>query len=348
MLHRIDEEKRTEYYAISLDDAYYAEQKVNNPLSIHCKSDCFHGACIRCKKPQCIEYFDCEFECKEIEDFAGSKNSRVCPVNAIGWSNAEQEFVIDSSKCIGCGLCANRCPFGAIFSSGKDSMQINTNRSNAHYYVIRSKEAVTAEQDKSAALARSITKTRSIQSEDVKHIKRIYKVMQEDQELANILCRNLFIALGFNCSIRRVGDVYTRMDALISKDGVVSPVEIEYRDDTLSAARNLLDDLAVLNDRYEVSPETCTPIALCLAIPKTRQGYFQVCEDVRKVLGIKIRTLTVGALLILEWNGIELEFNDDNFCLAFRETSIKHDLKNMLGSEPCTDSEGLGLFEATK
>lgn len=348
MLLRIDEEKRTEYYAISFDDADYAEQGVNEALNIHCDSGCFHGACIKCIKPQCVEYFNCEFECEEIEDFSGSKNSRVCPVSAIGWSNAVQEFVIDSSKCIGCGLCASRCPFGAIYSSGEDSMRINTDRSNVHYYAIQSKEAIAAEQDKSADLARSITKTRFIQSGDIKHIQRIYKAMQKDQELANTLCRNLFIALGFNCSIRRIGDVYTRMDALVSKEGLVSPVEIEYQDDTLSAARNLLDDLAVLNDRYGVSPDTCTPIALCLAIPKTRQGYFQVCEDIKKVLGIKIRTLTVGVLLILVWSGAELQFDDEIFCLSFRETSIKHDLESMLGSKPCADSVGLGIFEATK
>ena len=172
--------------------------------------------------------------------------------------------------------------------------------------------------------------------------------MQRDQDLANVLCRNLLIALGFNCSIRRIGDVYTRMDALISKDGIVSPVEIEYQDDTLSAARNLLDDLAVLHDRYGVSPDICTPIALCLAIPKTRQSYFQVCEDIRKVLGIKIRTLTVGALLLLVWSGVDLLFDEKNFCLAFRATSIRQDLTNLLGSMPCIDTLGLGIFEAIK
>lgn len=227
-------------------------------------------------------------------------------------------------------------------------MQINTDRSNIHYYVLEAKEGVAAEQQKCADTVRSITKNRATQAGDIDHIRSIYEAMQRDQDLANVLCRNLLIALGFNCSIRRIGDVYTRMDALISKDGIVSPVEIEYQDDTLSAARNLLDDLAVLHDRYGVSPDICTPIALCLAIPKTRQGYFQVCEDIRKVLGIKIRTLTVGALLLLVWSGVDLLFDEENFCLAFRATSIRQDLTNLLGSMPCIDTLGLGIFEAIK
>lgn len=66
--------------------------------SIHCENDCFNGACIKCLKPQCVQYYDCEFDCEEVDDFAGSKNSRVCPDDAIRWSNAAQEFVIDSEN----------------------------------------------------------------------------------------------------------------------------------------------------------------------------------------------------------------------------------------------------------
>lgn len=348
MLQRTDENTRTEYYCISFDGIDFAEQNTNETLSIHCADECFNGACIKCMKPLCTNYYDHEFECREISNFSSSKSSSVCPTNAIQWSNSEQEFSIDHNKCIGCGICASRCPFGAIYSGKNGLMNINADRSNAHYYVIESKENVESEQHECANIVRSKTRSRAIKDINIDHIKRIYSAMLADQELANLLCRNLFISLGFNCAIRRTGDVYTRMDALFSKDGLVSPIEIEYQDDTLSVARNLLDDLAVLYDRYGVDPFSSTPVALCLSIPKTRQGYFQVCEDIKKILGISIRTLTVGSLLVLVWDGSNLAFDEDNFYLSFRNVSIKSDLQKLMDAQLCLDTLDLGIYEATK
>lgn len=348
MLQRTDEETRTEYYCISFDGVDFAEQSANEVMNIQCADECFSGACIKCIKPQCVHYYDGEFECDEINNFSNNKSTSVCPANAIQWSNVAQEFVIDHNRCIGCGICASRCPFGAIYSDKNGLMNINTNRSNTRYYVIESKENVESEQLECASIVKSKTRSRAIKDIDIDHIKRVYSAMLADQELANLLCRNLFISLGFNCAIRRTGDVYTRMDALFSRDGLVSPIEIEYQDDTLSVARNLLDDLAVLYDRYGIDPSGSTPVALCLSIPKTRQGYFQVCEDIKKVLGISIRTLTVGSLLVLVWDGSDLTFDESNFYLSFRNVSIKSDLQELMSGQLCLDTLDLGIYEATK
>lgn len=50
----------------------------------------------------------------------------------------------------------------------------------------------------------------------------------------NLIGRNLLIALGCKCSMRRIGDVYTRMDAIYSSNaGTFGAVEIEFGRDTL-------------------------------------------------------------------------------------------------------------------
>ncbi len=50
--------------------------------------------CLQCKKPLCSE---------------------ACPTNAFYRDSETNAVVIEVNKCIGCGKCAEACPFGAIF-----------------------------------------------------------------------------------------------------------------------------------------------------------------------------------------------------------------------------------------
>src|SRR5690606_17526829 len=59
----------------------------------------------------------------------------------------------------------------------------------------------------------------------------------------NLISRNLLISLGCHSAIRRVGDVYTRMDAVYSSpEKCFGAVEVEFGHDSLDAARCILDD----------------------------------------------------------------------------------------------------------
>ena len=62
------------------------------------------------KRAPNVEVIPLSMSCNHCSDPACMK---VCPVKAI---SKEQEFgavIVDSSKCIGCGACANACPWGA-------------------------------------------------------------------------------------------------------------------------------------------------------------------------------------------------------------------------------------------
>ena len=123
-----------------------------------------------------------------------------------------------------------------------------------------------------------------------------------------MIVRNLLVALGCRCSMRRVGDVYTRMDAVYSSfASSFGAVEIEFGKDTLDAVRGILEDIAVLNTRYGISKEDNNAIVVCLQLPNARQGYWQVVRDIKIVEGIEIGTITVGALMILLWHGCIFE-----------------------------------------
>lgn len=348
MLKHKNEQEQVEYFIINLDGTEAVFQEPYNPMHFEAVDGDFYGACIKCIQPRCLRYYDNEYACCKVPDFSIDADDSVCPVDAIGWSNEKQEIVIDGEKCIGCGICISRCPYGAIFINNQGDVKINTERPNYRYEVIDFSSDANDRQAECAVEVESITTNRQITATLDSSVERVYKEIRKQRAFAPLLCRNLIISLGYNCSIRRTGDVYTRTDAIFEADDLFGVIEIELDNDSLSAARNLLDDLAVIQSRYGVNSRSSIPVALCLVMPNKRQGYFQVCDDVEKVLEIRIRTLTIGALLVLMWSGAKLGFSQDNFRLGFRNTSIKSDLQKILGAGPIIARDTQGVLESIK
>ncbi len=58
----------------------------------------FPVACKQCEKPPCLD---------------------ICPREAIYREEKTGRVLINSKKCIGCGMCASACPFGAMKIDGK-------------------------------------------------------------------------------------------------------------------------------------------------------------------------------------------------------------------------------------
>ena len=166
----------------------------------------------------------------------------------------------------------------------------------------------------------------------------------------NAVGRSLLIALGCKCSMRRIGDVYTRMDAIYSSSaGSFGAVEIEFGKDTLDASRGILDDIAVLNTRYGVHKHDNKALVICLQLPNARQGYWQVVRDVKNVEGIKIGTITVGALMFLLWNGCIFEPEDDRYYIDYDNMDLRRILCIQVDCDdiPLSDKE-LGIAEPMK
>ncbi|AEK20524.1 pyruvate oxidoreductase-associated protein [Methanococcus maripaludis X1] len=85
----------------------------------------------------CDNCGDCVKSCSEVHEVSGisiwehegrylpvvcqhctsSPCMEVCPVSAI--ESKDGVIYLDKESCIGCGLCAMACPFGAIYISGK-------------------------------------------------------------------------------------------------------------------------------------------------------------------------------------------------------------------------------------
>ena len=135
---------------------------------------------------------------------------------------------------------------------------------------------------------------------------------------------------------------------LSMEDLEVHMVEIEFGKDTLDASRGILDDIAVLNTRYNIPKEQNNPLVVCLQLPNARQGYWQVVKDIKVVENIKINTISIGALLILLWNNKNLNLCTNPFYADFDNMSIKKCVEDILGRKIQLIDGSIGIFEPIK
>lgn len=306
--------------------------------------------CLGCTDPRCMFFSESEIECNQVEGFPNDKTRYACPVNAIIWNASKSAPVVDTQKCIHCGICVNRCPVGALYFNNRGIVLVNTEKSN----YIEDREPDT---EVLSVHLHQINQLLTVPRIGVPlHVsdrlfERIYdKLLHINNSFHNTVGRNLLIELGCKCSMRRIGDVYTRMDAIYtSAAGSFGAIEIEFGKDTLDASRGILDDIAVLHTRYGISKHDNCALVICLQLPNARQGYWQVVRDIKSVEGIQIGTITIGALMILLWNGCILEPEDGRYYIDYDNMDLRQILCNQI---PCKtiilSDKKLGILEPIK
>lgn len=306
--------------------------------------------CLGCLNPRCIYFSEDEIECDQVSGFPNDKSVNACPVEAITWDDSSIAPKIDSKKCINCGICVSRCPIGALYFSNSGKLIVNAT-SNKFIETRKSDTATQSVHLQQIEQLLKIPRAGILLNASDQLFESIYtKLLHLRNNYHNLVGRNLLIALGCKCSIRRIGDVYTRMDAIYSSPaGSFGAVEIEFGRDTLDASRGILDDIAVLNTRYGISKDKNKALVICLQLPNARQGYWQVVKDVKIVEGIKIGTITVGALMFLLWNGCIFEPEEDRYYIDYDNMDLRHILCAQVHCDdiPLSDKE-LGIVEPMK
>lgn len=323
--------------------------KPNHPgEAILYKNKSCNIGCIGCVNPRCMYFSDDEIECKIVESFPNDKSTNVCPVDAISWDYRHSFPIIDNDKCLKCGICISRCPVGALYYNRK--IMVNSTSSEIENKVDAIESTIALHKQQVQQLL-STLKTGILLPESDYLLEEIYdKLFHLRHNYHNIMVRNLLIALGCNCATRRIGDVYTRMDAIYtSKSGVFGAVEIEFGKDTLDASRGILDDIAVLNTRYSIKKSENNALVVCLQLPNARQGYWQVIKDIKNVEGIEIKTITVGALMLLLWNSCCFDNSDSSYYIDYDNMNLRKKICYQLGCREINLShKALGILEPQK
>lgn len=266
------------------------------------------GSCLGCGNAPCMEKNISELALfGSLDAFPGDPSREVCPTKAIKWDQEKSVAIVTSDECIGCGLCISRCPYGAIslvnglFAhveiNDPDKLTVVGTLISEHPTVIRKGHIATLDAPAAANILSNVRALSDIQT--------------------TLLVRNLLNEVGLNARTRRRGDTNMRIDVVgFSRRERPFVAEIETSVGVLESPRALLEDIAILHSRYGYAVEKIDPISIILVFPNIRSEYYQVIRDIEKVLGIRCRSLTIGALIAMLWNFHKLQgFNGENFAI---------------------------------
>ena len=266
----------------------------------------------------------------KLREFPGDPTRDVCPTDAIDWNEAGEIPAIDTEKCIGCGLCAVRCPYGAIWLSSDGVAVVESG----------DPDGITTEETRAVGPHVRTPRAGALASPNAPFARNFLKILTRLTDAqGKWLARNMLAACGVAASMRRKGDTNIRMDGLVrfvSKQ--IGVVELETGAAVLESPRALLEDIAVLHSRFGVPMEDIVPVSVIGAMPNQRAEYYQVIDDIANVLEIQCRTLTFGALCMVLWHFRKLDgLHGELFTTNTESTDLHSSLAQLIPALPVAE-----------
>ena len=264
------------------------------------------ASCLRCPDTPCMMLREYETGCSSLAAFPADKTPELCAAGAMSVRLEVGVPSIDAERCIACGICANRCPVGAIYLDLRAGAKVTVASSPA--FVEPSGDSHAAFKAALAKLA-AVDRTGVLAQESDALLDRTMDKMKlartsTGDRFPVLHARNLLVALGQGAVMRRKGNNHMRMDLLLGPPGVAKGVaEVEFgQSAVLDAPRDLLDALAIMMSRYEWPVREVVPIIITDELPNKRSEYWEIVKDIREVIGVRIGTITTLALHLSLWN----------------------------------------------
>lgn len=263
------------------------------------------STCIGCIDPPCLSLTADELRPKVLSGFPIDITTNICPTDAL---RLEENGLprLEADRCVGCGVCASRCPAGAIFAVGDGTFAISNVEGTAFERpnpwtpdAINETATRLLNARREAAL---VAKPEPFVTLIQERIDRAFERGFLDE--GGILVRNLMTAAGVPWANRRRGDTSFRIDSVFQSGDFFGVAEAEYTyEGLISAPRCLLDDCAVAAARLKRPLDHIIPLVVCLRLPNGRSEFYDVISDISCVLNVRIRTVTVGLLLLMHLSG---------------------------------------------
>lgn len=264
------------------------------------------ACCLRCNDAPCAYYAQDEERCTSMRDMPADRNEQVCPTGALEFQADDKVPQIKSDLCILCGICAVRCPVGAIqlphetgatVSKELEAPFVETPEySGSHMLGVRN-------------LFLPCKKQGVILQESERVLKRVEERLEAVEKklsdnFPNHLARNLFRAVGVSADMRRVGNVHLRADIVLGSKGIERGLaEVEFDEGcALDIPRDLLDDVAVFVSRHGWQKSETQCFVVINQLPNRRSEFWHILQDVRSVLALDVIVLTFAGLMMLVWD----------------------------------------------
>lgn len=282
------------------------------------------GTCLGCSEPPCLQRLAAPHSTSPVlPEFPQDPIEDLCPTEAIQLDVPTATVSVESDTCIGCGLCVVRCPYGAIHLAEDGKAAVLLNGSD----LVQPDRTDTAIVDTAERRGKLGPLNSPALAEVPAAVARLHDAVQQR------LVANLFSFLGVDAKVRRRGDTNIRFDGVLGfPNGQLGVMEIELSPNAVESPRALIEDIAVLHSRYHVPTNEVYAISVLLQLPNARSEYYQVMQDIEKVLAIRCRTITVGALLAMVWNIAKLPDLGELFLTTEGGTDLTPSLAAVIGN----------------
>jgi ferredoxin len=292
------------------------------------------ATCVYCVDAPCVNYQIEEVRAAALPDFPADRNTAVCATSALTRPGEVGAPTVDPEACVSCGVCASRCPVGAIFLS--PTAVVNDVASEIFVEADLNADAYRLLRNMFAGARREgvlLEETAVVVDQMQVRLERVCRNV--DDRFPNHLARNMLTAVGVWSAMRRRGDNAVRMDLLFrlpeSGKGVA---EVEFGGEAvLDAPRDILDDIAVMVSRRGWDKKETAALIVCDVLPNKRSEYWEIIQDINAVLGVRIGTVTILALALLIWNRqMLLKDQHSIFYVDNNTSSYRHNvLEKLLG-----------------
>lgn len=310
----------------------------------------YRSSCLGCLSPVCMRFASDELKLSDgrLNEFPADADDTVCPLNAIIWERGARTPSIVAERCINCGICARRCLMGAIYSNGETAV-IHSGESEVVFLPL-SHENSKAHSIQLDTLSSTVHVGQFVVPSKTAIVNLYTRLGEQPTEaqFPNLITRNLFLVQGNQCIIRRRGDVYFRIDSIVADPPTIGVAEIEFQKDSLESPRAILDDIAVLSSRYGIGKEEIKPFIISLEFPNIRTEYWRVLKDIKDVFGIRIHSLSLGALCLLAWSFKKVPIGAMDFYADIDKPSIKGEVERLCCLDQLPALHSYAAFESKK
>lgn len=277
------------------------------------------GVCIGCELKPCLSYTKEEIDIKVIDGMPYNNDRRVCPSNAIK-ENEKGKVDIEASLCINCGICFSKCFTGGIyFNPDIEAFDVNHTTDDSFKIVDSLKDPLVEHTKREFTNNLNTFSVNNISTGFANNLVSKFKSLNSGfRDLELILVRNLLLEVGITNKVSATGNNDLRLDFIGVKSDKFLPGESELLgSDILGLPRRILEGVTWMHSRKKILVEDQIPCVVILEFPRKRSDFYEVISDIENVTDVKIKTLSIYFLSIINLFQIKLSVNDlnDNFSI---------------------------------